>query len=145
MTHPDRAERLRDVEAGERRDAAALDLENVAARVRQIATPPTHSEAEIGYFLPPKVKVRSGRSGILAQSTVYWPFHDLVAPISLFKISAMSVGSAMSLQVSFIQRPHTHEVPVSMAAPVFSSSIVSLPKATDSSSTSQYCRVSPAL
>jgi len=32
----------------------------------------------------------------LAQSTVYWPFQDLVAPICALSISAMSVGRAIN-------------------------------------------------
>jgi hypothetical protein len=74
--------------------------------------------------LPPNLNESSGRSGIDSHGTVYWPFQLLVAPSSLLSISAMSVGSAMS------------EVPVSMAAPVFSSSSDSSPKVMPSSSTS---------
>lgn len=79
----------------------------------------------------------------MSHSTVYCPFQLFLAPISLLMISATSVGRAMRevpailRQRAFGQEERGHE-PVSMAAPVFSSSSVSLPNLTFSSSTSQY-------
>ena len=72
-----------------------------------------------------RYSVSGGRCFTRSQSTVYWPVQPRLAPISLFRISAMSEGMAIS------------EVPVSIAAPVLSSSSSSLPKPTLSSVTSQ--------
>ena len=74
---------------------------------------------------PSKVKVKSGKFSLAAQSMVYWPFQDFSAPIWAFKISANWEGRAIK------------EVPVSMAAPWPSKTAYSSPKPIPSNLTSQ--------